>query len=131
MADDLKRLAKGAGRQPDAEAEALLAELLGYRQWLRRTGRVEGVPPGAGATVHTRRVRTRAAAADPARSAGVEHRPDRGWLDLLEATGALADLRSGNAGGSPRGCTRFLDYRQHGWYLMKVPAVAGPAHRTG
>ena len=120
MADDLKRLAKGAGRQPDAEAEALLAELLGYPAMVKAHEGVWKAYRPALVRLSTRDGSVRAQLLrilpDPP---GWNIDLTEEWLDLLEATGALADLRSGNAGGVSAWVQRFLDYRQRGWHLMK------------
>ncbi|GAA1799822.1 hypothetical protein GCM10009682_21840 [Luedemannella flava] len=124
MADDLKRLAKAAGLTPDAEAESVIGELIGY--------------PAVGKAHDSfwksyRPALLRLTRRDPAaRSRLLGLLPDppgygkgatETWLELLDEAGALDALRSpatapaaaAPAGGVAVWTQRFLDHRSRGW----------------
>jgi hypothetical protein len=129
MADDLKRLAKAAGRQPDAEAESLLGELLTYPAMMKAHQGVWKAYRPALVRLSTRDAvlpdSTPQASPEAVREQLLRILPDppgwnvdmtEDWLDLLESAGALGDLRSGaEVSGWVQ---RFLDYRGRG-YRMK------------
>ncbi|GAA1741752.1 hypothetical protein [Luedemannella helvata] len=124
MADDLKRLAKAAGLTPDAEAETVIGELLGYpavakshegfwkayRPALLRLARRDPATRG----------RLLALLPDPP---GYGADATDTWLQLLDEAGALDALRSPATapeparpvGGVAGWVQRFVDHRNRGW----------------
>lgn len=111
MADDLRRLAKAAGLDPQRQAVEVITELLAlpavaraqegfwkaYRKPLERAARADAA------------VRARLLDLLP-EPPGWSTDLTEFWLDLLEGTGALADLLAGAAGAPPahRWLTRLL-----------------------
>jgi hypothetical protein len=118
MASDLAGLAKAAGLDAGREAEEVVAQLLtypaiarshpsvwkSYRTSLVRLGRHDG----------TARARLLEIMPDPP-GAEIDIRDQ--WLELLDATGAAADLVAGTGGKAGRWLTRFLE--AHEWSLHR------------
>ncbi|MDX3751018.1 DNA-binding protein [Streptomyces sp. AK08-02] len=124
---ELRRLARAAGADADAEERSYLAELLTLPATLRAALGWWKAHRTALVALARDEPEVRRTLLDVMPVGGDNELPAL-WLEVLEESGATAGLCSAEASERPEGgaadwLRRFLDFRGHGWRQPRLPAL--------